>query len=433
MEKFFKDAEEQLTASNDKTTPSTDYLNVKTADHDTTGAYTGITYSIAEVWTQGGMSFSNRETSIVRSFWAERYPKGYNDCSLFNIICVSVLPCMLCVGGLIGNALTMLIFWQDRQKSSMYVLLLQLAVVDSLLLVIWSTLCVFWVIEYFTENPPTLATMFAPYMHKYGWPSANLIQLIAIWLIVFISMQRYVAVCHPHKMRLLGTVKVAWIQLALLVTFAILYSVPKYMQVYIISHENGEIELKESWLVADPKFHLWYGLTTYMIYFIIPFVMLIFFTISLIHQLRILKRKLKLTQPSAIAGTSSERGTIVPSSTYADTAASERAKNQRKEKSITLSLIVVVIIFLICQSNNPMRQLLEYLLTPEQKVCGTPYSYSESLTATWLLINSSVNFVVFCLCSKGFRQQVLHRLCGKNQMSAIRTIKITSAKQHCNI
>ena len=83
----------------------------------------------------------------------------------------------------------------------------------------------------------------------------------------------------------------------------------------------------------------------------------------------------------------------------------------KKENNITLSLIVVDIVFLICQPIHPIRSFCEFLLPAEKKVCGTPYSYYESLTATGYFINSSVNFVIFCLCSKGFRRKLFQKLC----------------------
>ena len=376
--------------------------------------------SAADIWTQDGLSNIRSETTTVNSFFAQRYPRGYNDCSLFAILGVAVLPCILTFIGLIGNALIMLVFWQDRRKSAMYVLLLQLAVVDSLVLVIWSFLVVTWVFTYFIDNPPTVLTTLDPYITKYGWPTGSLIQPIAIWLIVFISMQRYVAVCHPHKMRLISSVRVAWIQLAALVTFAVLFNVPFYMYVDIIILENSEVEMKDTWLVADPTYQFFESLTKYLTYFVVPFILLIFFTVSLIRQLRKSKMKLKLRNGRVlpISGTSPKDISVIPDPSNAASSVKSKhtpaqAQASKTENSITLSLIVADIVFLICQPIYPLRRFLEYILMPEQKVCGTPYSYYELMISTGIFVNSSVNFVVFCLCSEGFRRQVFQRLGGK--------------------
>ena len=351
------------------------------------------------------------QTSTGHSYVAERWEKGFHDCSLFNIICVAVLPCILSFCGLIGNTISMLIFWPDRHKSASSVLLLQLAVVDSLVLVIWSILCVTWVLEYFTDNPPAIITKLAPYTYKYGWPTAILIQMIACWLIVYITVQRYVAVCHPHKMRLVGSVRVAWIQLAVLVLFCAFFIIPRYLEVDIITLENGDIEMVDSWLITNHAYQLWYSVAYYLVSFIIPFFLLISFTAALIRKLKKMGVKLMINpmQPSMAS--------VTPSMTNGH-AVSDKTKNQQaktqltdKEKSISLSLIVVDIVFLICQPIQPIRSFCEFLLPPEKKKCGTPYFYYESLTATGIFINSSINFVIFCLCSKGFRRKLFQRLC----------------------
>ena len=382
-----------------------------------TEVYPMISFPSAGVWTQDGLSSGNSGDSHGKVV-AERFPKGWNDCSLFTIIGGAVLPCILTFGGLIGNSLTMLVFWKDRRKSAMYVLLLQLAVVDSLVLVIWSFAMVFWIMEFFTDNPPAVSKIVAPYQAKFIWATGALVQVIDIWLIVFITLQRYVAVCHPHKMQKIGSVRAAWIQFALLVIFVTLYTIPRYMYVDIITLENGEVVVKDTELVSDPTYQLWYSLTSYAISFFVPMIMMIFFTVSLIRQLRM--SKIKLTVKVNPAQPSVNKASAAPSSTNAHTA-SEKSKNQpamihasKKENSITKSLVVVDIVFLVCQCIYPSRRLFEYLLTAEQKVCPQPYSYYEAMTATGIFINSSVNFIIFCLCSNGFRKQVIQRLCGKN-------------------
>ena len=373
------------------------------------------------MWTKENMISMESEASAVHSIVAYRYHKGFDDCSIFTIISAAILPCILSFCGLIGNTISMLVFWPDRHKSASSVLLLQLAVVDSLVLIIWSILCVAWVLEYFTDNPPTIVTELAPYKTKYGWATAILIQMISCWLIVYITVQRYVAVCHPHKMRMLGSVRVAWIQLAALVIFCVLFNIPHYMKVDIITLKNGEIRMVDSWLVTDPIFNLWYSLAYYLVSFIFPFALLIFFTTAATLQFRKSKMKVKikpnLTRQCMTLTTISSQSSAVSGTTKVHRASENHPIQiqSSKQENITLSLIVVDIVFLICQPIHPIRSFTEYFLPPDKKECGTPYSYFESLTATGIFVNSSINFVIFCLCSKGFRRKVFQAICGRNQ------------------
>ena len=363
----------------------------------------------SETWTAGNTYSAAPSAAETTTFLAQPYEQEMNKCALFNIIVSMVLPCIFSFVGLIGNTLSMLIFWPDRHKLASSVLLLQLAIVDSLVLIIWTFLCVHWVLRYFTENIPVWVLAISPYTSAHGWPTAVLIQTIACWFIVCITMQRYIAVCYPHKMRLFGSVRVVWIQLVVLVICCVLFNIPRFLETGTVVLENGEVSTKAAPFLRNTSYQLYYrGMGYYFVNFIAPVILLIFFTASLIRHLK--KSRIRVAAQSHQSTQQSTATTHV--TTLSENSTKQSTKKEKKDNSITLSLVVVDIVFLLCQWINPIRGFTEYLLPPEQKVCGTAYSYFESLSGTGIFISSSVNFYIFCLCSKGYRKKVLERLCG---------------------
>ena len=216
-------------------------------------------------------------------------------------------------------------FWPERNKSASSVLLLQLATVDSFVLVIWAVLCIHWVLEFFVDEPLAIVSISSPYMSKYGWVIGNTFQLLTCWLIVNITALRYVAVCHPHKMRILGSVKVAWIQLGILILACVIFKIPHFFETNIVILESGEVGTKKAWFVHTDEYQIYSSISFYLLIFIIPVGLLIFFTAALIRQLKKSNLKVKgnQVQSSAVSGVINS---IVPHTTN-DPAISENGKN----------------------------------------------------------------------------------------------------------
>ena len=74
-------------------------------------------------------------------------------------------------------------------------------------------------------------------------------------------------------------------------------------------------------------------------------------------------------------------------------------------------LIVVVLVFVICQTPALITQLLTVLLSKDAKHCPSPFFFYERLSDLLIVANSSVNFIIYCFCSGTFRQIVVAVVC----------------------
>ena len=78
-----------------------------------------------------------------------------------------------------------------------------------------------------------------------------------------------------------------------------------------------------------------------------------------------------------------------------------RSRRQCAEQNITLVTIAVVVVFVVC--NAPAR-IVQLLWAYRPQPCGTlPFIIME-LSNTLEVLNSSVNFVIYCIYRKQFRR-----------------------------
>ena len=85
----------------------------------------------------------------------------------------------------------------------------------------------------------------------------------------------------------------------------------------------------------------------------------------------------------------------------------------RAEDDVTTSLVVVVLVFLVCQLMNPIRRLMAEILPASQRGCPSDYLFFSNVSSTFVILNSSVNFEIYTVCGRRFRQRLLRLLLRK--------------------
>ena len=186
----------------------------------------------SSLWTENSVIGTTTEPSLMDE------PKEHEEkdratyiCEMYNLFSL-VVPVTVSISGLISNTLCVLVFWPERQKSSSSVLLLHLAIVDSLVLITWSIRLLSWFSLDYVKDTPYWGYVTSVYIRKYGYALCKVVHMMAVWLMVNITALRYVAVCHPLKMRVLTSVKVAWIQFGILILVSWIFNVPKFFEGY---------------------------------------------------------------------------------------------------------------------------------------------------------------------------------------------------------
>ena len=223
-----------------------------------------------------------------------------------------------------------------------------------------------------------------PFLSQYGWGIARTANVLASWMMVLVAMQRYLVICQPSFGKRWANLKSMRIWVLLICLFGVIYDVPFFVEKDITYNNISERydEVTHAWASTE-AYQVGYVTVSYGIVIILaPVAILCFTTYQLIKVVKQARAKrIQLMRNS------------------------ERLKSR---EDITLSLIVVVIVYIICQIPNPLRYLI-LLFTSNTRHCSFFWLF-ENLALTAAILNSAINFLVYCLCAKRFRQKVLHSL-----------------------
>ena len=88
------------------------------------------------------------------------------------------------------------------------------------------------------------------------------------------------------------------------------------------------------------------------------------------------------------------------------------------DDNITLCIIVIVSVFIVCQTPALFNQIFWALFQPTERECGRFHFYYTKLSDMLVVVNSSCNFVVYCLFGATFRRIFLSTVCCRRDVTS---------------
>ena len=323
-------------------------------------------------------------------------------CRWWLFMVTGVFLLLLGMVGLLGNIISFKVLWKDRKKSATSTLLLFLSVTDSVVCVIYPLLLSLPLLGNAPGGTPNWAfvdflTLISPMM----WPIANTCHILDCWLILVISVQRYLAVCWPTAARYLNTSRSALLQGGITVCIAVIYNIPRFWEFTVITLPSGRLTRIYTVYGKTWSYAIGYqAIAGYLLIYMIPLSVMLFTTIRMIQKLGKGIHKKAEVQPLP----STSRSTRI-------------SKVSKQKNDITLAVVVVVVIYMLCQLFQPIRRIMLAYLHPDKLLCPNFFFFYKTLVSVVIVFNSSVNFYVFCLCAPGFRRQVMACLSLRNNTS----------------
>ena len=300
-----------------------------------------------------------------------------------------VVGCLVCVIGLVGNTLSFVVLHKGGCHNVGSYLLKALALADNLFLAVYMFVDIDELVDVYMvqmaqyhENVYALLKWWE-IKDNYLWPIIHTINVCSVWMVVLVAGNRYVAVCHPLVASRLCTKRNILFQIIIMTCAAFAFNAPRFFGL-------GEIHL---------YIYLYEGVFYCTFVYAIPLVMLIFFNVHLIHDLRMAQR---------------ERGTMTSHSNH-------------DQNNITLVMVIIVVVFIVCQTPAMINHIL--LIFYEPFYCSirgecttfTKYGLTSNL---FVILNSSINVFIYCLFRRQFRQQLgesCRRLCCRSSQEDVIT------------
>lgn len=132
--------------------------------------------------------------------------------------------------GILGNIISMIILSRPQMRSSINYLLIGLARIDIALIITSILLFGLPGIYPYTGTMFTYFYIVCPHMVPVVYPLANLVQTASVYLTLTVSLERFVAVCHPLRARSLCTCGRAKLYVMGIMIFSVIYNLPKFFE-----------------------------------------------------------------------------------------------------------------------------------------------------------------------------------------------------------
>src|SRR6218665_1965562 len=326
-------------------------------------------------------------------------------CRLYSFIIYTIIGGLLCLFGFFGNTFTFFVFLRDSKKTSATFLFQALSIIDTLLLAT--------VVPVYSLLPLVEHTgLYADY-ERFGYglvlvyvlPCAFLAQTATIWLTVLVAVNRYIAVCLPYKAARLCTVSQAKKQLSIVLLVAVLYNIPKFVEARLdfSADDRGARAVPQCRAIVNNKLYfIIYGNFMYTLFLMaLPLLCLTLLTIRLIRALAQLKEK----------------------------RAQMLNLRQQQDNNITFVLIIVVIVFTVCQTPALANQILWSALDRPSRACGGFQFYFSRIRNLLVILNSAVNFFIYFIFNTRFRQILMHMVCRTMALQRLRMMRSTAVDQ----
>ena len=316
-------------------------------------------------------------------------------CNLFSFIVYTFFCGTLCVLGVIGNIATFAVFQMDNLKTSTTFLFQGLALTDTVLLVMcFPVYCIQPAFDYMGGRQDAFQDAHA-YILVYLLPIALLAQTATIWVTVVVGINRYIAVCLPYQASRLCSVAKARQYLAAVLICSLIYCIPRFLQAKVVDEwsveYNRTIHMAKLTDIGENKyFNIIYNNICYLIFMLFfPVLLLTILNIRLINTLKAINQRRSEMQ----------------------------TRQQKQDNNVTFVLIIVVLVFTICQTPALINQILWNVLPDNSRHCGGLQFYFRPLSNLMVILNSSVNFIIYYLFNKRFKSVVEQHLCWSCMMN----------------
>ena len=300
---------------------------------------------------------------------------------LYRFIIQVGLTLPICVVGICGNSLAFAVLCYQKQKASTTLLLQALSIADTILLVMAIALRSTRYIDQCFGNEQIQINY--SWMYIIMYPCAFTFRMINAWLTTFLTFDRWIAVCRPLHAQRLVTKKMALIHMTIVILGAIVISIPRFFENVIqVDLQRGRYRVLPTSLSENTYYTIIYKIFIFLTaMYIIPMSTMSVLNVKLVKALKTADKDRKVLQPSS--------------------------ETIHQNRIVTAMVIVVVAVFLVCNILPFLSHILysiELAFPDLEESVIDPRRKLSNISDLMLSINSAINFIIYCACSKKFRK-----------------------------
>ena len=352
------------------------------------GASSGAGGNYTYTWANGDAVLGPRgnESGLEFNNQTSGYDDSLYDTLQFQYYAWGIVGSIIAAMGIIGNTLSIIVLSNRRMHSSTSWYLIALAVFDSLVLI---SLFLFMSLPTVFIATGKLESYFQayPYMHPYAYPTALTAQTCSIYTTVAFTVERYIAVCMPLKAAKMCTVSRARKTILTIIVLSIIYNIPRMLEFKTVVFVDETTNTTTAQYVftdlgSNSTFrHIYFIYMQLVVMLAIPFVLLAVLNTLLI---RAVKRS-EMTTGKVNTKT-------------------------KKENSLTIMLIAVIVVFMICQVPSIADNIFMATLSQELQLSPV-YVKFTCISSLMVIMNSAINFYLYCVFGKKFRRVFCRIFC----------------------
>ncbi|XP_060526784.1 FMRFamide receptor [Cylas formicarius] len=317
--------------------------------------------------------------------WVNDDP-GIEKWNFFRFVTNGILLNVIGCFGILGNLISMIILSRPQMRSSINYLLIGLARIDTVLII--TSILLFGLPGIYPYSKHLFLYYFRVYPHiaPFVYPLATVMQTASVYLTMTVSLERYVAVCHPLRARSLCTYGRARTYVIAIVIFSTMYNAPRLWEGEIKSEWSDTFNMtvycpiqsafRDNELYQTIYIHWLYLICMYLL----PFISLAVLNGAIYRQ--VLKANRERQRLSRL---------------------------QQREIGLATMLMCVVAVFFVCNLLPMVINIVETFKIPTEDVFDI--TMMINLSNLLVTINSSVNFIIYVIFGEKFQRLFLVLFC----------------------
>ena len=347
------------------------------------------------------MDFKNESTATIVNSTGNEFCKTQEafgeHYQQFEYVINVYITVALIMFGIIGNVISFVILKYMKQ-ATVTLLLRALAAADSLYLLTclnfgtFRTLFVYS--EYFSQ-----VFWFYPYLFIWTWPVASMAQTASVWLVVLVTIDRYEAICHVMATARFMTKSKVKVYVCLVFVGSICFNLPTAFDLRVVDRRRSCPNIKKiDWyptkFYQDPLYDLVYK-TILSIAFRAALPVFIVIVLNMWMLCKIKKSE--------------------------EYRAGMGQRTSIEFRSINIMIAIITLVYVLCEMPDLVFRILRVITfyMPDSVMSWDKFAYFAQISNFFLTINSSTNFIWYCVAGTKFRETLKWRVCGERSRGSI--------------